>query len=92
MKLQVDLEPLTFDPIHVGPLPDQLALLNNINARCVELAVEGALTGDPQKIYHSLYFDPLTAAVLSLDEIHSMTKELFEACRHDLTYFKHLNM
>ena len=28
------------DPIHVGPLPDQLAILNNINSQCEELAVE----------------------------------------------------
>lgn len=29
------------DPLHVGPLPDQLAILNNISARCEEMAVEG---------------------------------------------------
>jgi alpha-galactosidase len=36
-------------PIHVGPLPPQLAILNNISARCEDLAVEGAIEGDPQR-------------------------------------------
>ena len=61
-----------FEPMHVGPLPPHLAILNNINARCEELAVEGALTGDPTKIYQAIYFDPLTSAVLSLAEIKQM--------------------
>jgi alpha-galactosidase len=77
------------DPIHVGPLPDQLALLNNISARCEELAVEGALTGDPRKIFHAVCFDPLTSAVLSLEEIKSMVDEMFEINREWLPQFKH---
>ena len=67
------------EPIHVGPLPPQLALLNNVNARCEELAVEGALTGDRDKIYQACYFDPLTATMCSLDEIREMVDKLFEA-------------
>ncbi|MGI6705083.1 MAG: alpha-galactosidase [Clostridia bacterium] len=77
------------DPIHVGPLPDQLALLNNINARCEELAVEGALTGDPRKVFHAIAFDPLTSAVLSLAEIKAMVDEMFEANKDYLPQFKY---
>ncbi|MFW5986090.1 MAG: alpha-glucosidase/alpha-galactosidase, partial [Halanaerobiales bacterium] len=66
------------DPIHVGPLPDHLAVLNNINARCEELAVEAALTGDSRKVFHAICMDPLTSAVLSLEEIREMVDELFE--------------
>jgi len=66
------------DPIHVGPLPPQCALLNNISVGCEELAVEGIITGDKEKIFHAVCYDPLTSAVCSLAEIRSMTDELFE--------------
>lgn len=75
---------------HVGSMPEHLALLTNISARCEELAVEGALTGDPSKIYQSIYFDPLTSAVLSLAEIKSMVREMFEAGRDWLPQFKYI--
>jgi len=78
-----------FEPMHVGPLPPHLAILNNINARCEELAVEGALTGDPTKIYQAIYFDPLTSAVLSLAEIKQMVREMFEVNKDWLPQFKH---
>jgi len=78
-----------FDPIHVGSLPQHLAILNNINARCEELAVEGALSGDPTKIYHAVYFDPLTSAVLSLAEIKKMVRDMFEVNRDWLPQFRH---
>ena len=71
-----------FSPIHVGSLPPQLAILNNISARCEELAVDGAISGDPRMIFHAICFDPLTSAVLSLAEIEKMVKEMFEANRN----------
>ncbi|MBQ7257509.1 MAG: alpha-galactosidase [Abditibacteriota bacterium] len=74
--------------IKVGALPDQLALLNNITARCEELAVKGALEGDKTKVYHACLFDPLTSAVLSMDEIKNMVDEMFEANKDYLGYFK----
>lgn len=77
------------EPIHVGELPAQLTLLNNISARIEELAVEGIITGDPQKIYQACYFDPLTSAVLSLAEIKNMVHEMFEANRAFLPQFTH---
>ena len=66
-------------PIHVGPLPPQLAILNNTSARCEELAVEGFFTKSRRKIYHAIAFDPLTSAVLSLSEIQNMVDEMFAA-------------
>ena len=59
-------------PIHVGKLPPQLAIMNQVNAACEELAVEGAFEGDPQKIYHACLYDPLTSAVCSMQEIKEM--------------------
>jgi len=78
-----------FEPIHVGSLPPQLAILNYVNAMCEELAVEGALTGDPNKIYQAIYYDPLTSAVLSLAEIKQMVREMFEVNKDWLPQFKH---
>lgn len=78
-----------FSPIHVGRLPEQLAILNKVNAQCEELAVEGALEGDPRKIFHAICYDPLTSAVLSLAEIKSMVDEMFKAGEKWLPQFKH---
>lgn len=76
-------------PMHVGPLPAQLALLNNISARCEELAVEGALAGDPEMVFHAILFDPLTSAVLGMSEIREMVRKMFEANKDYLPHFKH---
>jgi len=76
------------DPIHVGPLPEHLAILVNTSARCEELAVEAAITGDPRKLFHAICFDPLTSAVLSLDEIQKMVDEMLEANKQWLPQFK----
>jgi len=78
-------------PIHVGSLPAHLAILNSINAQCEELAVEASLTGDPRKVFHAICFDPLTSAVLSLEEINNMVKDMFEASRDWLPQFKHFS-
>lgn len=75
-------------PIHVGPLPDHIAILVNTLSRCEELAVQGCIEGDPMKIYRSICFDPLTASVLSLDEIRQMTNAMFEKNKEYLTYFQ----
>ena len=80
------------EAFHVGSLPEQLAILNNISSRCEELAIEGALTGDPQKIYQSIIFDPLTSAVLSLAETREMVNRMFAANRKYLGYFKSIKV
>ncbi|MBQ7930007.1 MAG: alpha-glucosidase/alpha-galactosidase, partial [Clostridia bacterium] len=79
------------EPIHVGALPPQLAVLNNLSASCEELAVEGALEGDPRKIYHACLYDPLTATACSMAEVEEMVQKLFEANRDWLRGFKHFN-
>ncbi|MDI3543158.1 MAG: alpha-galactosidase, partial [Candidatus Atribacteria bacterium] len=42
-------------------------------------AVRGILEEDRDMVYYSLYYDPLTAAVLSLEDIKRMVDEMFEA-------------
>ena len=79
------------EPIHVGALPPQLAVLNNLSASCEELAVEGALEGDPRKIYHACLYDPLTATACSMAEVEEMVQKLFEANRDWLRNFRHFN-
>jgi alpha-galactosidase len=76
-------------PFCVGSLPDHLAVLVNTSARCEELAVEAAITGDPRKAFHAICMDPLTSAVLSLAEIKQMVDEMFEANKAWLPQFKH---
>ena len=77
-------------PFHAGALPEHLAIMVGNTARCEDLAVMAAIEGDWMKIYHSILFDPLTAAVLSMAEIKEMTVEMFAQNRDYLGYFKSL--
>ena len=74
--------------MHVGALPEHLAILNNTSARCEELAVEAAIEGNPRKLFHAVAFDPLTSAVLSLDEIQAMVNEMLKKNKAWLPQFK----
>ncbi len=78
------------DPIHVGKLPEHLAILNNTSARCEELAVEAAIEGDPRKVFYAVCFDPLTSAVLSLSEIKRMVDDMLAQNKNWLPQFKNL--
>jgi alpha-galactosidase len=76
-------------PVYVGALPPQVAMLTGITSQLEELAVEGALTGDPRLVYQAIAHDPLTAAVLSLAEIKTMVNEMFAQNREYLPQFQH---
>jgi alpha-galactosidase len=65
-------------PLRVGALPPQCAVLTNLSSQIEEMAVEAALTGNRRLVYQAIANDPLTAAVLSLAEIQQMVDELFE--------------
>jgi alpha-galactosidase len=78
-----------FHPIHVGTLPPECALLTQLSSGIEELAIQGALTGDPVAIYRAIAHDPLTASVLSLAEIRQMVNELFAQHENYLPMFKH---
>jgi alpha-galactosidase len=79
VEVPVMATPSGLTPQAVGALPAHLAALNALNATCDDLAVEGALEGERRKIYHAAALDPLTAAVLSLEEIQTMVEEMFSA-------------
>ncbi len=68
-------------PCVVGNLPPQLAALNRSNIAVQELAVEAILQRDPEKAFQAIALDPLTSAVLSLEEIRKMVDELLAAER-----------
>jgi alpha-galactosidase len=65
-------------PLRVGALPPQCAVLTSLSSQIEEMAVEAALTGNRRLVYQAIANDPLTAAVLSLAEIQQMVDELFE--------------
>ena len=75
-------------PCYVGDLPPQLAALNRTNINVHELAVRGIVEKDKTKIYHAILLDPLTSAVLTIDEIRKMVDELFEANKKYLKNYK----
>jgi alpha-galactosidase len=66
-------------PTFIGNLPPQLAALNRTNINVQSLIVEAALTGDVDAVYHAVMLDPLTAAVCTLPQIHSMVSELLQS-------------
>jgi alpha-galactosidase len=81
-----------FHPMHVGALPPECALLTQLSSGIEEMAIEASLAGDPTMVYRAICHDPLTAAVLSLQEIRQMTNELFAQHKEYLPQFKHVKV
>jgi alpha-galactosidase len=75
-------------PCYVGALPPQLAALNLNNVSVQELTVRGIVEKDKNKIFQAILLDPLTAAVLTIDEIRALVDELFKANQDYLQGFK----
>ena len=75
-------------PISVGKLPPQCSLLVNTSAQIETLAVQGSIEGDREKIVHAIMYDPLSAAVCSMQEIRDMVNEMFEKNKDYLPQFK----
>lgn len=80
------------ESVRVGNLPPQCAMLTGISAQIEEMAVEGALTGNPRLVYQAILHDPLSAAVLSMAEIKEMVNCMFEQNKDYLPQFKHFNV
>ncbi|MBE3064462.1 MAG: alpha-galactosidase [Spirochaetes bacterium] len=77
-----------FHPVPVGALPPPCAALTNLSVAIEEMAVDACLCGDPQKVFHAIAFDPLSAAVLSLAEIRRMVNQMLEKNRDFLPTFR----
>lgn len=78
----------SLEAVAVGKLPEHLAVLVNTTARCEELAVQAALEGDARKVFWACAYDPLTSAVLTLDEIQEMVTEMLEINKEYLPWYK----
>ena len=66
-------------PCYVGDLPPQCAALNRTNINLQDLAVKGIVEKDKTKIFQSILLDPLTSAILTIDETQRMVDEMFQA-------------
>jgi alpha-galactosidase len=66
-------------PSFVGRLPSPLAAMNQSNVTLQQMAVEAALTDDPEIVVAAIAMDPLTSSVLTLRQIRDMTIEMMDA-------------
>ena len=83
------------DGIHVNgvyTLPPQISALVGHSAKLEEMAVQAAITGDPDLVFQAVLQDPLTASVCSMQEIHDMVQEMFDKNAEYLGYFKSLKI
>ncbi|MDX9981586.1 MAG: alpha-galactosidase [Lentisphaeria bacterium] len=74
-------------PVPVGALPSPLAAMNQSNISVQTLAVEAALSGDPETVVAAVALDPLASACCTLAEIRALVAELLEAERQWLPQF-----
>lgn len=66
-------------PTAVGDLPLPCAALNQSNISVQRLAVQAAISGDPEAVVWACALDPLTAAALTPGEIRAMATEMLQA-------------
>ena len=66
-------------PTHIGKIPPHLAAMMQTNINVQALAVEAALTGEREHIYHAAMMDPHTAAELDLEQIWNLVDDLIDA-------------
>jgi alpha-galactosidase len=87
VEVPVLASPHGLEAVKIGKLPDQIAALVHTSSICEELAVEGSLQGDPRKVYQAVAFDPLTSAVLGIQEIKQMTEKMLRQNKDYLPQF-----
>jgi len=75
-------------PCYVGNLPPQCAALNRTNVNVQELGVLAAVEKDKTLAFQAVLLDPLTSALLTIDETRSMVDEMFKAEAKHLKGYK----
>jgi alpha-galactosidase len=88
VEVPVFVDKMGFHPTFVGDLPVQLAALNQSNVTVQGLAVQAAMTGDPELAVAACVMDPLASAVLTLKESRDMVAEMLQAEAKWLPQFK----
>jgi len=81
-----------FYPLSVGNLPPSCVMLTGTSSRIEENAVLACINGDAKLVYQAIAHDPLTSAVLSLEEIRNMTREMFKQNEAYLPQFKNFDI
>jgi alpha-galactosidase len=79
VEVPIYVDRMGLHPTVIGDLPLQCAALNMTNVLVQQMTVEASFTGDPELVMQAIALDPLTAAVLTLDEIRRMTAEMLAA-------------
>ena len=87
VEVPIYVDKLGLHPTVVGDLPPQCAALNMTNVIVQGLTVEASFTGDPELVVSAAALDPLTAAVLTLQEIRDMVTEMMDAQAAHLPQF-----
>ena len=67
------------NPTRYGALPTQMAHICASNMAYFDLAAKACIEKSKQAAIHALLLDPLTAAVLTPNQIKQMTLEMFDA-------------
>jgi len=75
-------------PCYVGDLPPQCAALNRTNINVQEIGAKAAVEKDKTLVFQAILLDPLTGAVLTIDETRDMVDEMFKAESKYLEGFK----
>ncbi len=73
------VDSLGIHPCYVGTLPEQCAALNRSNVNVQEMIVQAILKKDRECAIQAIKLDPLTSALLTLDKMDEMAKEMFHA-------------
>lgn len=92
VEVPVVVDKSGIQPIHVGELPAECAMITRLNSQIEELAINSGLAGDPTGIFHAILHDPLTASVLSMREIKQMVQEMFDRNQAYLPQFKNVKV
>jgi alpha-galactosidase len=87
VEVPIFVDRLGLHPTVVGDLPIQCAALNLTNVQVQSLTVEASFTGDPELVMNAVALDPLTSAVLTLQEIRDLVAEMLESERPHLPQF-----
>ena len=75
-------------PTYVGDLPPQCAALDRTNINVHELGALAAVEKDKELAFQAILLDPLTSALLTIDETRRMVDEMFKAEARYLTGFE----